>query len=298
MKYLGGDDKPAITIGMPVYNGANVIKSTLDSLLNQTFKTFELIISDNASTDETEEICKAFAAKDDRIKYIRQSKNIGPVANFKYVLMAARGEYFMWAACDDIRSSDYLEVNYEALSKNSAYVASGSPNGFENWGSDRKLVNFSLEEDGTFERYQKFFQNCFQSHGLFYCLMRTQIVRNAEFLDQVFPEYDWLGYDWATILYLASKGKVNRALRGHIILGVRGISSNANIFNFFNSSKIEKFLPFYVLSKFVINLTKKLSSWQRVRILIALLKLNIFAKIQPILYRLYSRFLKPLVKLF
>jgi glycosyltransferase involved in cell wall biosynthesis len=303
--YLKENNNPVITIGMPVYNGAEFIKPALYSLLNQTFKNFELIISDNASTDETGEICKAHAAKDKRIKYIRQRENIGYLANFQYVLMAARGEYFTWAAHDDIRSLDYLELNYEFLLKNTTYVSSGSPNGFDTWGSEKKLVNFSLGQDEIFKRYQKFFKNCFHSHGLFYCLIRTNVLRDSELLDQIFFGNDWLGVDWAVILYLASKGRMNRTLKGNIILGTHGVSSNMNIFQKYNTSMIEYFIPFYKLSKIVMIFSRELSRWQRFRILSVLVKLNISAKVTPlyqsqksILYRMYLIFLKPLVKKF
>lgn len=305
MNYLKENDTPVITIGMPVYNGAEGVKLAIDSILNQTFKNFELIISDNASTDETGEICKAYAAKDARIKYVCQRENIG-IANFKYVLMAARGEYFMWAAHDDIRSLDYLEVNYEYLVKDTTYVSSGSPNGFDMWGSEKKLINFSLGEDEVFKRYQKFFKNSFRSHGLFYCLIRTHILRDSELLDQIFLGNDWLGFDWAVILFLASKGRMNRAFKGSITLGTHGASSEMNIFKKYNTSKIEYFLPFFKLSTIVMNFSREFTRLQRVRLLFILVKLNMVAKVWPwyhavridILYRMYLIFLKPLVKKF
>jgi glycosyltransferase involved in cell wall biosynthesis len=89
---------PAISIGMPVYNGEKYIREALDSLLAQTFTDFELIISDNASTDSTSNICKEYAIRDSRIRYIRQHKNIGAIANFKFLLEQASGDFFMWAA--------------------------------------------------------------------------------------------------------------------------------------------------------------------------------------------------------
>ncbi len=101
---------PAVSIGMPVYNGAGFIRDALDSLLAQTFTDFELIISDNASTDDTQAICAAYAARDPRIRYIRQPRNQGGVPNFLYVLQQARGDYFMWAAHDDIWAPDWLDV--------------------------------------------------------------------------------------------------------------------------------------------------------------------------------------------
>lgn len=104
-----------VSIGMPVYNGEKYIRDALDSLLGQSYKDFELIISDNASTDSTEKICRQYAWKDARVKYFRQPKNLGAAANFRFVLDQANGAYFMWAACDDKWSPDWLERMREAL---------------------------------------------------------------------------------------------------------------------------------------------------------------------------------------
>jgi len=109
---------PKVSIGMPVYNGEKFICKALDSLLCQTFSDFELIISDNASTDTTEAICREYATHDSRIRYVRQKKNQGPLANFQYVLDDAVGEYFMWAAADDYWDEEFIDV---LLSVSSAY---------------------------------------------------------------------------------------------------------------------------------------------------------------------------------
>ena len=82
-----------ITIGLPVYNGQKYIKETINSILLQTYKNFELIISDNLSNDETKEICKSYEKKDNRIKYVRQKKHISSVANYEFTLNSARGDY-------------------------------------------------------------------------------------------------------------------------------------------------------------------------------------------------------------
>lgn len=99
---------PRVSIGMPVFNGEKYIRDALDSLLNQTFSDFELIISDNASTDRTEEICCEYASRDSRISYFRQTENNGAITNFQFVLDQASGEFFMWAAYDDLWSQNYL----------------------------------------------------------------------------------------------------------------------------------------------------------------------------------------------
>ena len=101
---------PKVTIGMPVYNGERHIREALNSLLAQSFKDFELIISDNASTDSTGSICREYTHRDERIRYVRQSENRGIVANFQFVLDEARGEYFMWAAHDDVWDARWIET--------------------------------------------------------------------------------------------------------------------------------------------------------------------------------------------
>lgn len=108
---------------MPVFNGEEYIRDALDSLLAQTFTNFELIISDNASTDNTEQICRNYAARDARIRYVRQPKNLGAVANFRFVLDEAAGEYFMWAAHDDLWDKNFISWAISALSNSSAGFA-------------------------------------------------------------------------------------------------------------------------------------------------------------------------------
>src|SRR5687767_6393032 len=92
---------PLLSIGLPVYNGQRYLHAALDSLLGQDFDDFELIIADNASTDETEAICREFAARDRRIRYHRNTANVGAVPNHNLVFELARGKYFKWAAHDD-----------------------------------------------------------------------------------------------------------------------------------------------------------------------------------------------------
>lgn len=100
---------------MPVYNGEKYIREALDSLLAQTFTDFELIISDNASTDETQKICGEYVSKDQRVKYVCQAENIGGIGNFNYLLTHAKGEYFTWLACDDFLEPCFLEKTIRLL---------------------------------------------------------------------------------------------------------------------------------------------------------------------------------------
>ena len=135
-------NKPEISIGMPVYNGEKFLKKRLESILNQTFKNFELIISDNASTDKTDEICKDFMNNDKRIRYIRQRENKGVTWNLNFVLKEAKGEFFIWTAVDDMISPKFLEKNHEILKNNENYVASIS--------KIESIINLDEKKDDDF----------------------------------------------------------------------------------------------------------------------------------------------------
>jgi glycosyltransferase involved in cell wall biosynthesis len=106
---------PRVSIGLPVYNGENFLAESLDALLAQTFTDFELIISDNASTDATPAICKEYAARDPRIRYVRQPQNIGATPNQDFVFRQSRGELFKLAAHDDLYDENLIARCVEAL---------------------------------------------------------------------------------------------------------------------------------------------------------------------------------------
>lgn len=98
---------PLVSIGLIVFNGENYLREALDGLIVQDYENFELLISDNASTDSTKDICEEYARIDNRIKYSRNASNLGGANSFK-VLEMARGEFFMWAAHDDNWDKSYV----------------------------------------------------------------------------------------------------------------------------------------------------------------------------------------------
>jgi len=114
--------RPRVSIGLPVYNGEEFLKEAIVSILDQTFEDFELLISDNASTDGTLALCESFAARDSRIKVLRSSVNHGATWNFDRVFAAAKGRLFKWQACDDVLNPSFLEQTVEALVQNPAAV--------------------------------------------------------------------------------------------------------------------------------------------------------------------------------
>ncbi|MEM9379152.1 MAG: glycosyltransferase family A protein [Planctomycetota bacterium] len=100
---------PAVTIGLPVYNGGEFVDAAIRSIREQSFRDFELVVSDNASSDATEEICRRHASEDHRIEYLRARSNRGAAPNFNLLVDRARGRYFKWAAHDDLIAPTYLE---------------------------------------------------------------------------------------------------------------------------------------------------------------------------------------------
>jgi glycosyltransferase involved in cell wall biosynthesis len=117
---------PRLSIGLPVYNGERYVAESVEALLGQTYTDFELIISDNASTDGTGEICRGYAKEDPRVRYFRQPRNIGLAPNHNFVVEAARGELFKWAANDDLYAKELVERCVEALDEHRDVVLAHS----------------------------------------------------------------------------------------------------------------------------------------------------------------------------
>ena len=159
-----------LSIGLPVHNGELFIERAIESILAQTFTDFELIISDNASTDSTQEICQNFSKKDDRIRIFKQEKNIGVHRNFYFLLSQAKGKYFAWAAVDDYLDKDFMEKNLKVLESCDSIVSSIGkiiPYGTESLNIDSKLIDTS--------NYPKFLKN-YVKHGRHKKMMDTGAV--------------------------------------------------------------------------------------------------------------------------
>jgi len=116
------EQTPKVSIGLAVYNGEKYLEQAIDSILSQTFTDLELVISDNASTDRTEEICRRFLAQDPRVRYHRNEKNIGGANNENMTFNLARGQYFRLAADDDYCGPELLAKSVEVLDRDSRLV--------------------------------------------------------------------------------------------------------------------------------------------------------------------------------
>jgi glycosyltransferase involved in cell wall biosynthesis len=172
---------PKLTIGLGVYNDARFLRGGLESLLCQTYNDFELIISDNASTDETPEIIREYANKDSRIRVFRQPKNVGLVRNFNFLRKQARGEYYMWAACDDRYSPDYVKTVICGMENDSTIVLGFTPYQFideaeKTFGGEKR---FDFSGGTAFIRLLRFF--FLYDDGTVYGIFRHKAIKNLDF---------------------------------------------------------------------------------------------------------------------
>ncbi|MBI4807411.1 MAG: glycosyltransferase family 2 protein [Nitrosomonadales bacterium] len=234
---------PTVSIGLFIYNAEKTLRAAIDSILDQSFKDFELVISDNASTDDTEKICREYAQKDSRIRYIRQQTNQGASRNLQIVFDEARGEYFMWAAHDDIRSLDFLELNLKFLQSHPDYVASTSPVMSEGNAPDPiGMADISLDQETGEERFLACLVT-WRACGRFYSLMRRQPIETCKAL----RSEGYVGSDTTLILELAMKGKFKRLEQGYVVLGRGGISGSGNLFRAYRKSIRHWLFPMYEL---------------------------------------------------
>jgi|SRR5690554_237706 len=116
-----------ITIGMPVFNDVDFIEESILSVLNQSFSDFELIISDDGSSDGSADICKQYAEKDSRVRYVRQAKNLGISKNMEWLLNQSKNKYFVWAGDDDLMDELYIETLFNALENDPHCVSAFTP---------------------------------------------------------------------------------------------------------------------------------------------------------------------------
>jgi len=209
-----------LSIGLPVYNGEKFIHKCLDSLLSQTFTNFEIIISDNASVDNTQKICQEYSKNDRRIRYIRQEKNIGLNPNFNFVLEQAKTKFFMWIGVDDFLLPDYFKKNIEFLVSNSNFVGSVSKiipynlSEIQIDGIDSKFVSFTkklrtrfkklevFSISGTYEeKVRKYLtgSTCQVIYGIF----RTEKLQDSIILTR------FIGHDWVEMLNILKFGDIH-----------------------------------------------------------------------------------------
>jgi hypothetical protein len=171
--------QPTISIGLPVFNGEHYLEKAIESILAQSYGNFELILSDNASSDSTAEICARFEALDDRVQFERNTVNVGAAANFNRVVHRARGRYFRWAAHDDLLRETYLQRTLAALEAAPEAIASHSCVAFID--QDDHIVGddpFPLRHVGSSQATERFADTVLIPHWSFWAfsLIRTEAL--------------------------------------------------------------------------------------------------------------------------
>ena len=208
---------PIITIGMPIYNGENFLKQRLESITNQSYRNFKLIISDNNSTDKSQEICEKISKKDKRILYFRHDENRGGYWNFDFLLKKAQTKYFVWAAVDDIWSENFLEKNIDVLEKNKNIVGSIGEyrlykkikNPITNKTTIELIKNKNIFQYvhpvyGDLEKKIKFYLN-YNMGGMIYAIFRTDKLQKSNTFEKYKNHQIWM-IDLAYVLNVIKEG--------------------------------------------------------------------------------------------
>ncbi len=198
-KNLTENKSPLVSIGLPIYNEERYLSETLDSLLAQDYRNIEIIISDNASTDKTQEICKDYSIRFPKIHYTRFESNMGQGVNFNKVLVESNGEYFMWAAGHDMWSPNFITTCLNKLSHNSnAIVAVPSCRWIdENGEIIEKRSGFS--DTRGMELIARYFTMFWGNMHATYGLMHTDIIKK-------WPVRKIIGEDLILLTYLSLQG--------------------------------------------------------------------------------------------
>jgi glycosyltransferase involved in cell wall biosynthesis len=180
---------PRVSIGLPVYNGERYLQQAIDSLLAQTFTDFELILLDNASTDGTQAICEAAATRDQRVRYLREPVNTGGIRNHNRTVELSRGEYFKWAAHDDVYAETFVERCVAHLDTTPVTVIAFTQTDFIDEQGQRMHHYEHPLDLAKADRGERFLTYVFANHIMVedYGLMRARILKSTP----VFGTFVW-----------------------------------------------------------------------------------------------------------
>jgi glycosyltransferase involved in cell wall biosynthesis len=211
---------PLVTIGMPTRNRVVALERALRSALAQEGVEIEVVVSDNASTDGTADLCSALASVDPRLRYIRQPKNIGPEANFGAVLDAATTPFFMWLADDDWIDPAYVAMCARVLQTNSDHILACGRGIYYRDGSyafSERSVN--LDSPSGRARLLGFFRTV-TLNGPFYGVIRREALAG--------PPAHTVGGDWFLVAALAYAGNIRTVENVSIHRSLEGTSQDAD----------------------------------------------------------------------
>lgn len=180
---------------MPVFNGEKYVEESIECVLSQSFGDYEFLISDNASTDRTEEICRDYAASDSRIQYFRNEKNIGAANNYNVLFERGRARYFRWMNADDLIEDILHERCFNALEEHSdAVLAYGKTRIIDQDGQSMGLYddNLDLQQSLSSERFAQFFQNVGLTNAIYGLMRRDALAKTLLLGDGTLPAADYI----------------------------------------------------------------------------------------------------------
>ena len=192
-----------VTVGMPVYNRPDELRRAIESILSQTYKDIEIVISNNCSPNkEVDLVVKEYLNKDSRINYFYQDKPLRVIDNFRFVLEKATGDYFVFLADDDWFDKDYIEKCILFLKNNSDYsLACGSCSYHKEDGTLMDNENLvSITDENTYSRVKSYYKQI-RFNGYFYSLRKTELSKKIELQDK-------MAFDWLYLAALVYSGKV------------------------------------------------------------------------------------------
>jgi hypothetical protein len=205
-----------VSIGIPTFNRAAKLRRAAESVLGQTHRELELVISDNASSDDTEAVCRELCAGDPRVRYQRSPVNRGPTANFNALYEAVRGEFAMMLSDDDWLEASYVEHCLAGLLADpSRSLVAGRARYLDGQRTVRLGATMRLESPDRCRRVLDYLRSV-DENGLFYGLTRRDTLRAAA------PLRNALGNDWLLVASLVVQGtattiestQINRELGG------------------------------------------------------------------------------------
>lgn len=195
------DNRPLVSVGLPTYNRASSLRRAAQSVLAQDYRNIELVISNNASTDETEFICKGLREQDERVRYVCQLSNRGAVANFSEVVKQSQGEFFMWLADDDWLDRSYISQCLQVLIEQTDHaLVCGKGRFFEGEKFVLEGEQINLLQDSGEDRVLTYYQKV-DWNATFYGVMRREQLMKI-------PIQNTLGVDWLLVASIAFMGKV------------------------------------------------------------------------------------------
>lgn len=212
--------RPLVSVGLPTYNRADTLRHAIESILSQNYPNLELVISDNASTDGTQQMCEEYVRRDSRVVYHRQPDNRGAHENFERALAEAHGEFFMWLGDDDwLDQEDYILRCVEFISHNSdCELVCGRVRYFRDGAMCYDQDEMNLTQDSAFERVLDYFRRV-AMNGVFYGLMRRTSAKEVSLIE-------CLGGDWLFVARLAARGKVHTLPDLHVNRSIAGASKD------------------------------------------------------------------------